>query len=85
MLHIYPLFAINKRKYGFKAIKIDEFRQQTDMLIVVTINHSFFIHLKKYRLWQRILPMKEKVQKWWKSRQIPLSEPQRVPGKKTIQ
>ncbi len=68
MLHIYPLFAINKRKYGFKAIKIDEFRQQTDMLIVVTINHSFFIHLKKYRLWQRILPMKEKVQKWWKSR-----------------
>lgn len=38
------------------------FDKQTDILIVVTLNHSFFYSPKKYRLWQRILPMKEKHQ-----------------------
>ena len=37
------------------------FDKQTDILIVVTLNHSFFYSPKKYRLWQRILPMKEKI------------------------
>lgn len=30
------------------------FDKQTDILIVVTLNHSFFYSPKKYRLWQRI-------------------------------
>ena len=40
------------------------FDKQKDILIVVTLNHSFFYSPKKYRLWQRILPMKEKTSKW---------------------
>ena len=63
MLHIYPLFAINKRKYGFKAIKIDEFRQQTDMLIVVTIESFVFYSPEKIQIMAKNSPDEGKTYK----------------------
>ena len=62
------------------------FDKQTDILIVVTLNHSFFNSPKKYRLWQRILPMKEKIIKMVEKQAVEASmnQPQRVPGKKAI-